>query len=115
MQPNPPRVFIPQVPSRYDSSINRWVPTVNLEPAKAYGELKVLLPPEAGRMNLQELRALLARGLETMTIEDWILTTGDPTIMGITMVIAARRLNGLLRILRWDRQLKTYEPIEVQV
>lgn len=114
MPPNP-RVFIPQVPSRYDATISRWVPTVNLEPAKSFGELKVLLPPEAGRMPVHELRIILADGLETMTGEDWLLTTGDPIIMGITMVIAARKLKGLLRILRWDRQTRSYEPVEVQI
>ena len=31
------KVFVPQVPSRYDSYIGRWVPTVNLDPAKAFG------------------------------------------------------------------------------
>lgn len=110
-----PRVFIPQVPSRYDRGISSWVPTVNLEPAKAFGELEVLLPPEAGRMPTEDLRALLERGLATLTPKDWFLTTGDPVVMGIAMVIAARRLNGLLRILRWDRQSRTYEPVEVHV
>lgn len=110
-----PRVFIPQVPSRYDRTINHWVPTVNLEPAKAYGEIDVLLPPEAGRMLPADLHAVLTRALATMSPEDWIVTTGDPLIMAMTMVIAARQLNGLLRILRWDRQSRTYEPIEVQI
>lgn len=112
--PVSPRVFIPQLPSRYERGVG-WVPTVNIDPARSFGEIVVLMPPEAGRMQPDELRALLLRSLETITPNDWLLTTGDPVLMGITMVIAARQLNGLLRILRWDRQSRTYEPVEIQV
>ena len=109
------KVFVPQVPSRYDSDIGRWVPTVNLDPAKAFGELDVLLPPEAGRMPAEELVGILTGALENITERDWLLATGDPAVMAIAMTIAVRNLDGLLRILRWDKRSRSYEALEVRL
>lgn len=109
------KVFIPQVPSRYDRSVERWVPTVNLDPARQFGDLEIMLPPEAGRMAPQELVQMLERALKDITADDWLLATGDPVAMAITMALAARNLGGTLRILRWDKRVSGYEAVEVQV
>ena len=109
------KVFVPQVPSRYDQGIESWVPTVNLDPAKEYGELEVLLPPEAGRMELQEVQAILSKKLYDICEEDWLLATGDPVLIGITAALAANRLDGHLRILRWNKRQKSYDPVEVHL
>lgn len=112
---NNPKVYVPQVPSRYDQDIKSWVPTVNLDPALEFGELEVLLPPEAGRMPSSDLKELLARGIQNIKDTDWLLATGDPVIMGITMALAAQKLDGLLRILRWDKRSRSYEPVVVEL
>lgn len=109
------KVYIPQVPSRYDQQIQSWVPIINLDPAKAFGELSILLPPEAGRMAPDSLRKILLKGLQHITKNDWLLATGDPTITAIVATIAVQKLDGLLRLLRWDKRSKTYEPIEIQL
>lgn len=109
------KVYVPQVPSRYDQDIQSWVPTVNLDPAKAFGQAIVLLPPEAGRMAPESLHRLLLKGLEHITKDDWLLATGDPVITAIVTTIAAQRLDGLLRLLRWDKRAKAYEPVEIQL
>ena len=109
------KVFVPQVPSRYDRSIARWVPTVNLEPALAFGAIEVLLPPEAGRLPPEELSEILGKALANITEDDWILATGDPVVMGIAFALAARALNGLLRILRWNKRSGSYEPVEINI
>ena len=109
------KVFVPQVPSRYDLNIKGWVPTVNLTPAETFGELEVLLPPEAGRMPPEELQKILSEKLDGITENDWLLATGDPVVIGITAAIAASRLYGHLRILRWNKQRKSYDPVVVQL
>lgn len=109
------KVFVPQVPSRYDQSISSWVPIVNLDSADEFGELVVLLPPEAGRMPPKELQSILSEKLYNISEEDWLLATGDPVLIGITAAIAANRLDGKLRILRWNKRRKNYDPIEVQL
>lgn len=109
------KVYVPQVPSRYDQDIQSWVPTVNLDPAKAFGHLEVLLPPEAGRMAPESLHKILLKGMEHITENDWLLATGDPVITAIVTTLASQKLNGLLRLLRWDKRAKAYEPIEIQL
>lgn len=109
------KVYVPQVPSRYDQAIQSWVPTVNLDPAKAFGQIDILLPPEAGRMAPEALRKILLKGLQTITKQDWLLATGDPIITAIVATIAVQKLGGLLRLLRWDKRAKAYEPIEIQL
>ena len=109
------KVYVPQVPSRYDQDIQSWVPTVNLDPAKAFGKIEILLPPEAGRMPPESLHKILLKGMEDITEDDWLLATGDPIITAIVTTIAVQKLDGLLRLLRWDKRAKTYEPIEIQL
>jgi len=109
------KVFVPQVPSRYDQGISGWVPTVNLDPANEFGEIEVLLPPEAGRMEPEELQRILSEKLLHVSEEDWLLATGDPVLIGIAAALIATRLYGQLRILRWNKRRKSYDPIEVHL
>lgn len=109
------KVYVPQVPSRYDQHIQSWVPTVNLDPAKAFGQIEILLPPEAGRMAPESLYKILLKGMEKITKDDWLLATGDPIITAIVTTLAVQKLDGLLRLLRWDKRAKAYEPIEIQL
>lgn len=109
------KVYVPQIPSRYDSQIQSWVPTVNLDPAKAFGQIEILLPPEAGRMAPDALRKILLKSMEKITANDWLLATGDPVITAIATTISVQKLDGLLRLLRWDKRVKAYEPIEIQL
>jgi len=109
------KVFVPQVPSRYDQSINSWVPIINLDSAKVFGEIEVLLPPEAGRMLPEQIQSILSDKLYNISEEDWLLATGDPILIGITAALAANRLEGRLRILRWNKRQKNYDPIEIQL
>lgn len=109
------KVFVPQMPSRYDQSIDSWVPIVDLSSAEEFGEIEVLLPPEAGRMAPEEIAAILAKKLYNIYDEDWLLAAGDPVLIGITAAFIALRLDGCLRILRWDKRRRNYDPIEVQL
>jgi hypothetical protein len=105
------RVFIPQVPSRYDTKAG-WVPTVNIDPAKKYGELRIMLPPEASRLGIDALVRLLQDAMIDFNDDDYVLALGDPAIIGITCAIADRA-SSPLRMLRWDRNASEYLPIVI--
>jgi len=109
------KVFVPQVPSRYDQGIDSWVPIVNLDSAEEFGELVVLLPPEAGRMEPEKLQSILSDKLYNVCEEDWLLATGDPVLIGITTALMANRLDGRLKILRWNKRRKNYDPFVIQL
>lgn len=109
------KVFVPQMPSRFDTSIRAWVPTVNMSPASAYGEIVVLLPPEANRLNIGPLIDILKERMLIYTEEDHIVAVGDPSLFAAACCIAARKCGGLVRMLKWDRNATDYIAIEFRV
>lgn len=109
------KVFVPQMPSRFDTSIRAWVPTVNMEPAKAYGELVVMLPPEANRLNIAPLVDMLKDKMQHFSETDYVVAVGDPSLLAAACCIAARRCGGLVRMLKWDRNAVDYIAVEFRV
>lgn len=110
-----PNVYIPQMPSRFDHATNLWIPTVNISPAKRFGEVTVILPPAAGRASLELCLKALEDALQDFGGEDVLLALGDPTMYAMAAVIAARNNNGVLRMLKWDRIMADYLLVEVQL
>jgi hypothetical protein len=106
------KVYVPQVPSKMDESTRVWIPTVNLQPAQRFGTVEVLLPPGANRLAIKPLTDVIKEKLQDITEDDYILALGDPTIIGIVSVVAARNA-GRLRVLKWDRNSRDYFPVEI--
>ena len=44
-----------------------------------------------------------------------LLLSGDPAIIGVVCSIVADTTNGKYKLLKWDRQEKTYYPIEINI
>lgn len=108
-----PRVFAPQVPSRYDSATRLWVPTMNLEPAHKYGEVVVILPPNANRLHTAPLIAAMRERMADFCEKDSLVAVGDPTLIAAAALIAARKTGGAVRMLKWDRMAGDYLLVEV--
>lgn len=108
------KVFVPQIPSRYDSGMGGWVPTVNMDPAKTFGDIVEMLPPEASRMDIATLLPAIKLKLADFSSGDWIVAAGDPTITATAVALVVK--NGFpLKMLKWDRNLKQYIPVEVDL
>ena len=91
-------------------------PKYNILGAQKYGEIVTLLP-EFSQMILSpgplihKLRMLL----KDITSEDYLLLSGDPAIIGVTCSVVSDLTTGKYKLLKWDRQEKTYYPIEVNI
>ena len=91
-------------------------PKYNILGAQKYGDIVTLLP-EYSQMILSpgplihKLRTLL----KNITSDDYLLLSGDPAIIGVTCSVVADLTNGKYKLLKWDRQEKTYYPIEVDI
>ena len=109
------KVYAPHIPSRYDQQVRRWIPVMNIDPAKQFGEIHTLLPPDSGRIPPKDVATLIAKGLEDITPQDWLLAIGDPFAIGVMMIHAAYRLHGDLRVLRWDKRAAQYTQIVVSL
>jgi len=109
------KVYAPQVPSKYDPATKLWVPTLNLDHAKSFGEVVVMLPPNANRLHINPLVTALRDQMKDFTEEDYIIAVGDPSLIAAAACIAARKTGGLLRVLKWDRQSNSYIAVEANV
>lgn len=115
MSDRKPKVFITQVPSRKDAASNLWVPTVNIAPAERFGEVVVLLPPGSQFFAAAETTRLIKTRLHELDYQqgDFLLPMGNPVIMAVASAIAARRSNGCLNVLVWDRHTSSYVSYEL--
>jgi len=109
------RVYAPQQPSRFDTSTRLWIPTMNMQPAEKFGDLVVLLPPNANRLNTVPLLEALKLGMIDFGKDDWLVAVGDPSLIAAAACIATRKTGGLLRLLKWDRLTSDYLATEMTI
>jgi hypothetical protein len=110
-----PKVYVPQQPSKFDSATRLWIPTMNLDSAKRYGDITVLLPPNANRLNTAPLVNVIKVLMGGYTIDDFIVAVGDPSLIGICVAIASRATGGKFNMLKWDRLTSDYIKVEVAI
>ena len=91
-------------------------PKYNVLGAQKFGQIVTLLPEKSqiilspGPL-IQKLRTLL----KDYTTDDYLLLSGDPAIIGVVSSVVSDITNGKYNLLKWDRQEKTYYPIEVNI
>lgn len=110
-----PRVFIPQVPSRFDTAAKVWIPRYDMSSAQKYGKLVVLFEPEMSRAPAAPLIVALREKLADARENDWLLCAGDPLMIAASAVILSRAWKQRLRLLKWDYRLHGYIEVEVKV
>ena len=91
-------------------------PKYNVMGAAKYGDIKTLLPMYSQMILspgplIQNLRTLL----KDFTSEDYLLLSGDPATIGVICAVVSDMTNGKFKFLKWDRQEKTYYPIEIDL
>jgi hypothetical protein len=91
-------------------------PKYNVLGAQKFGQIVTLLPEKSqiilspGPL-IQKLRTLL----KDYTTDDYLVLSGDPAIIGVVCSVVSDITNGKYNLLKWDRQEKTYYPIEVNI
>lgn len=101
------KVFIPQLPTRFDQATQQRIPTINVNPASRYGELVQLTV--AGTTHEEALRQIKTVA-PIIGHDDFILAVGDVVLLTRTILIALRE-NGRATLLRWDGKDYTEEEI----
>ena len=91
-------------------------PKFNIMGAQKYGKLKVLLREDTQIILspgpiIFELRRLL----KDYNSNDYLLLSGDPSVIGIAVAIVSDINNGRFNLLKWDRQEKVYYPLEINL
>ncbi len=88
----------------------------NIIGAKKFGKLKVLLKENTQIVlspgpTIFELRRLL----RDYTSKDYLLLSGDPSVIGIACSVVSDINNGRFNLLKWDRQEQMYYPLEINL
>ena len=91
-------------------------PKINIMGASKYGEFKFLLP-EFSQMIFSPgpLIYKLRQGLKNFKVEDYLLLTGDPAIIGVACSIVSDITHGKYNVLKWDKQERKYYPISINL
>ena len=91
-------------------------PKINIIGASQYGQFKFLLP-EFSQIIFSPgpLIFKLRQKLKDFRVQDYLLLTGDPAIIGVACSIVSDMTNGKYKLLKWDRQEKKYYPIEINL
>ena len=94
-------------------------PKINIMGASVYsssGKFNFLLP-EFSQMIFSPgpLIYKLRQGLKNFKVEDYLLLTGDPALIGVACSIVSDITNGKYNILKWDKQERKYYPIEINL
>ena len=91
-------------------------PKINIMSASKYGKFKFLLPEfsqiifSPGPL-IFKLRSLL----KDYNVDDYLLLTGDPAIIGVACSIVSDMTNGKYSLLKWDKQDRIYYPIKINL
>lgn len=100
-------VYVTQIPHhRIDGKL---VPSLNISPASAFGQIKIMFPPQTAFIDdTSALLDGLRRDLQHYNFlnGDCLLPLGDPVVCAAAAAVLAAR--GTFRVLRWDKQLRQY-------
>ena len=91
-------------------------PKINIMGASQYGQFKFLLP-EFSQIIFSPgpLIYKLRQGLKEFKKKDYLLLTGDPSIIGVACSIVSDITGGKFNLLKWDKQERKYYPIEINL
>ena len=91
-------------------------PKYNIIGAQKFGRIEVLL-----REDTQIVRSpgpityQLRRLLKNFTDKDYLLLSGDPKVIGLSIAVACDINNGKYKTLTWDKQEKMYYSTEFNI
>lgn len=87
-------------------------PQFNYAPATRFGAIEFLWPPGFQlQADATSAVASLDSALSDAAAGDYLLMTGDPSIMGLAAVLMARKTGGVLNFLKWDNALRDYYAV----
>ena len=91
-------------------------PKYNIMGALKYGKLKVLLKEDTQIvLSPGPIVFELRRLLKDYNSDDYLLLSGDPSVIGLACAIVSDISNGRLNLLKWDSQEKVYYPLEINL
>lgn len=108
-------VYAVQEPHRFDHAAGAWKPLINLRAAEPFGGVRTLIKHNHVHAALITQPTLMAlrRGLKDFCDDDYLLPVGDPVLIAMASMIAARENRGRVNMLRWSKERREYDVVQV--
>lgn len=89
-----------------------WVREFDLTPAARFGDIEILLPPGQSLFATVPVVRALKEKLKNFNDDDYLLPIGDPSVMIAAGMVASHINHGRVKILKWDRIVGDYIPVQ---
>jgi hypothetical protein len=91
------------------------IPLFDLTPATQFGEIQVLLKQSQSFIDPAPLVDPLFEKLHLFGNDDYILPTGDPTMIALVAAICSYVNGGRFKILKWDKRARLYYGVQIDI
>ena len=106
-------VYVPQQPSKWDEKVGLWIPQIDMRNAARYGDINIMFPPQASRVDFAQVMEVMATKLADFKSGDYLVALGSPAMIAGAAMFIAKKNNGYLKLLTWDRINKDYSVTEI--
>lgn len=106
------KVYVPNLPTRWDAATRSRVPSFDLNAAAAFGELVVLSEGSLSSENINAVIDDVQRRSEAIEPDDLVLMVGDVVVTAACLALACDN-NKKVRVLRWEKNKRAYDIMEV--
>ena len=111
-----PKVYAPQIPTRFDMITNTRVPLFDMNSATAFGDLVSCVPGDADFTTpLPQVIEMLEAALVNFSDDDYLMAIGDPTLIAAAAIICSLYTEGRMKMLRWNKRERRYIAVEFTV
>lgn len=91
-------------------------PQINILSASDFGYLVICLPSTDNMLySTAPFIRKMKKNLQDFRPDDYILCTGDPSIIGLSTAIVSDITQGQFNLLKWDRQERRYYPLMIDL
>ena len=91
-------------------------PQINILSASDFGYLVIWLPSTDNMLySTAPFIRKMRKNLQDFKPDDYILCTGDPSIIGLSTAIVSDITQGQFNLLKWDRQERRYYPLMIDI
>lgn len=92
------------------------VPGRNITHAFSFGRCEVLLNPGVHVvLSPGPVARTMRQKLASFCDDDYLVPIGDPAAIAMAAAIAASVNDGRFKLLKWDRELERYYPVEIDL
>ena len=106
-------VYVPNEPFRTVGG--KQVSIIDLTPAARFGDIEILTSGRFAALSTMPLIQDLRKCLKDFNDEDYIVAVGDPAVIGIVCAVAAHFNRGRFKMLKWDKNERTYLQLNMDI